>query len=148
MSRHCHRAAVLLPSYPIGSALLQASLTACAGDPAIHRALLHVHSGNEDALKFYARHGFTVRNSPTAYVSQPVLRSAAQHRHPPPSPHPCRKSVTRSSHCRVMLFCVITQVSAVLPGYYKRLEPPDATLLVRDLQQQLNVAGAADRGTS
>ncbi len=45
----------------IGSALLRRALAACAEvAPEAAEAYLHVQQGNDDALRFYARHGFEV----------------------------------------------------------------------------------------
>ncbi|KAF6264442.1 acyl-CoA N-acyltransferase [Scenedesmus sp. NREL 46B-D3] len=68
----------------IGSQLLAASLASCEGDPAIKHALLHVHTGNTEALEFYRRKGFTVTET--------------------------------------------------IAGYYKRIDPPDAAVLVKQLR--------------
>lgn len=43
-----------------GSRLLHESLAFCQEDPAIRKAKLHVHVGNEEALLFYQRQGFNV----------------------------------------------------------------------------------------
>lgn len=43
-----------------GSRLLSESLAFCADDLAVKQALLHVHAGNEEALEFYTKRGFTV----------------------------------------------------------------------------------------
>lgn len=74
----------------IASALLTAVLRHVTAElPEVARAILHVHTVNDEALAFYARHGF--------------------HR------------------------------GEVLTGYYKRLRPPDALVLTR----QLHVVPAA-----
>lgn len=42
----------------IGTALLNRALGACADDPAITHATLHVHVANEEALTFYKKRRF------------------------------------------------------------------------------------------
>eukprot|EP00879_Flechtneria_rotunda_P022855 GHRR01024154.1.p1 GENE.GHRR01024154.1~~GHRR01024154.1.p1 ORF type:complete len:152 (+),score=34.67 GHRR01024154.1:461-916(+) len=68
----------------IGSKLVEASLAACQSDPVIKQAVLHVHTANTDAVSFYERLGFKLRET--------------------------------------------------VAGYYKRLDPPDAAVLVKQLQ--------------
>jgi len=43
-----------------GSRLLERSLAACADDPAVSVAALHVHEGDEDAQAWYLARGFSV----------------------------------------------------------------------------------------
>jgi len=73
----------------VGSALLRRALAECAGDEAIRYAYLHVHSGNEEAVRFYQRFDFQI-------------------------------------HCTV-------------PGYYRKLSPPDAVELRLTLPTILRV---------
>ncbi|GFR41883.1 hypothetical protein Agub_g2392 [Astrephomene gubernaculifera] len=51
---------VLAPyrNFNIGSKLLQRSLAACQQDPNIEEAFVHVQVDNEEAIRFYQRHGF------------------------------------------------------------------------------------------
>lgn len=51
---------VLAPyrGFGIGGKLLAASLSNCAQDPAIEEAFVHVQANNEEAIRFYERHGF------------------------------------------------------------------------------------------
>ncbi|PNW86932.1 hypothetical protein CHLRE_02g101850v5 [Chlamydomonas reinhardtii] len=51
---------VLAPyrNFAIGAKLLQRSLAAAQQDPNIEEAFVHVQVDNEDAIRFYQRHGF------------------------------------------------------------------------------------------
>jgi ribosomal protein S18 acetylase RimI-like enzyme len=80
----------------VGSALLRRALDECAGDEAIRYAYLHVHSGNEEAVRFYERFDFRI-------------------------------------HCTV-------------PGYYRKLSPPDAVELRLTLAAPRSGGEAAAEG--
>ncbi|KAJ2483513.1 hypothetical protein IWW56_000299 [Coemansia sp. RSA 2131] len=77
---------VLAPYRRLGIArgLLESALAAAAQDPSIRRVVLHVQIDNDDALRFYHKHGFaTLRmveryykllDPPHAYLLEYVLR--------------------------------------------------------------------------
>ncbi|KAJ2433689.1 hypothetical protein IWW41_001916 [Coemansia sp. RSA 2522] len=77
---------VLAPYRRLGIArgLLESALAAAAQDPTIRRVVLHVQIDNDDALRFYHKHGFaTVRmveryykllDPPHAYLLEYPLR--------------------------------------------------------------------------
>lgn len=77
---------VLAPyrSMGVGSRLLERTLSMAAEDANITEALLHVQANNKDAIRFYERFGFVVKQT--------------------------------------------------VKDYYKRLDPPDAVLLVKELR--------------
>jgi ribosomal protein S18 acetylase RimI-like enzyme len=66
----------------VGSELLGAALEAAAKQPEIKEVYLHVWTANEDALRFYRRHGFEVAETLKGYyrgISPPdchILRKA------------------------------------------------------------------------
>ncbi|KAF8072627.1 Naa50 [Scenedesmus sp. PABB004] len=105
----------------LGSRLLAASLAECADDGAIREAVLHVHAANEEAREFYERRGFAVRRA----LPRPAGRPAA--------PGRARRAVAACAARLTPCWRWRRQVREVIRGYYKRLEPPDAVLLARQL---------------
>lgn len=53
-----------------GSELLQHSLAACLDDVHITQAYLHVQESNDEAIEFYIRHGFAVRETLKGYYKR------------------------------------------------------------------------------
>ncbi|EFJ48332.1 hypothetical protein VOLCADRAFT_60499 [Volvox carteri f. nagariensis] len=63
---------VLAPyrNFGIGDKLLTRTLAACAQDPNIEEASVHVQVGNDDAICFYQRHGFQVEETVKDYYKK------------------------------------------------------------------------------
>ncbi|KAG2483692.1 hypothetical protein HYH03_017492 [Edaphochlamys debaryana] len=63
---------VLAPyrGFAIGSKLLERSLGGCLQDPNIEEAYVHVQVDNEEAIRFYQRHGFTAGETVKDYYKK------------------------------------------------------------------------------
>ena len=56
--------------YGIGSQLLQKAIEECVLQRKVKKMRLHVQSANESALRFYAKHGFTVVKEMKDYYTE------------------------------------------------------------------------------
>ncbi len=101
--------------------MLERCLSGAAGDAALSEAVVHVQEGNEDALRFYQAAGFQVRPADPPFSARAARAPIMVHH------------VRTAWAC-----CVAAQVKETVKDYYKKLDPPDALLLAKPLQQYVD----------